>query len=75
MVVLDPGEVPDQPGDGVRPVIGTPGELVDPEPRDDLEHVVTDAAEGVAEKFPDVHGTTVPRPGDLLPSEAMYDVQ
>ena len=46
VVVLDAGQVPDQPGDGVGLGVGSPGQVVVAEAGDEVGHLLADAARG-----------------------------
>ena len=59
MVVLDPGQVPDQPSDGVGVGIGAPREVVVGEPVEDAWHQIVDAVEGVDQQVTHVHDHTL----------------
>ena len=51
VIVLDPGEMPDQPGDRVALAVGPGGQLLGREPVDALGNDLTNPAEGIGQDF------------------------
>ena len=61
MIVLDPGQVPDQPGDGVRGAVGPVGQLAGRQAVQALMHLVMNPAEAVGQNVCCFHGAILPR--------------